>query len=271
MTSKSPSSSESVTKHIVRPFPAGVVRVAARTPALTHLSGGTAWVRTRRVERPLLVLLGGAPGVGKSSVAAEVGARLRIRPVLPTDSIREVMRTILPAQLAAILNVSSFEAHRELRAPLPEEHDPVVVGFRQQAEFVATGIRGLVNRSLREGSDLVVEGVHMLPGLFDDDLQEWRRRAVVCQAVLAVSDPMVHRAHFLTRLEHSASRMPQRYLDHFDEIRRVDRYIRQVAAASGIAVVEMDQLDTSVQTVVGMVVDEVVHAEGDPQLRPAVG
>ncbi len=245
--------------------------------ALEATAGGgmaaryAAWVRARRRQRPILVFLGGAPGTGKSSVAAEVGARLRVTPVIPTDAVREVMRTVLPQTLAGILNVSSFEAYRELKAPLPSDHDAVVVGFRQQAEVVATGIRGLVNRALREGSDLVVEGVHILPGLFDDDLAEWRRQAVVCQAVLAVPDPRVHEAHFLTRLEHSASRRPQRYLDHFDEIRRVDRFIRLAAAGSGIPVVEMNQLDASVDTVVMMVVDEVVGGEAGPEVRPAAG
>ncbi len=219
-----------------------------------------AWVDVRRKGAPILVLLGGATGVGKSSVAAEVGARLRINTVLPSDAIRDVMRQILPTSLAGILHVSSFEAHGALRAPVPDDHDPVLVAFRQQAEVVATGIRGLVNRALTEETDLVIEGVHVLPGLFDEDLAAWRKRAVLIQAVLGVADPGVHRAHFLTRLERSPGRVPQRYLDHFQEIRRIERYLRRTADTAGTPVIEVAQLDDAIQTVVGMVVDELIGA-----------
>lgn len=239
-----------------------VVKVARR--ALEDTAGPApaaryaAWVEVRRRGRPILVLLGGATGVGKSSVAAEVGARLRINTVLPSDAIRDVMRQILPASLAGILHVSSFEAHRALRAPVPDDHDPVLVAFRQQAEVVATGVRGLVNRALKEETDLVIEGVHVVPGLFDDDLRDWRKRAVVIHAVLSVGNPADHRAHFLTRLERSPGRVPQRYLDRFQEIRRIDRYLRRAAEVAGTPVIEVAQLDDSIQAVVGLVVDELI-------------
>ncbi len=220
-----------------------------------------AWIEVRRKGRPILVLLGGATGVGKSSVAAEVGARLRINTVLPSDAIRDVMRQILPAALAGILHVSSFEADEALRAPVPDDHDPVLVAFRQQAEVVATGIRGLVNRALREETDLVIEGVHVVPGLFDDDLVEWRKRAVVTQVMLGVADPADHRAHFLTRLERAPGRAPQRYLNRFQEIRRIERYLRRTAETAATPVIDVAQLDDAIQSVVGMVVDELIGAE----------
>ncbi len=240
--------------------------VALAAEALAERAGPTvaarygAWIDVRRRGRPILVLLGGATGVGKSSVAAEVGGRLRINTVLPSDAIRDVMRQIVPESLAAILHASSFEAHAALRAPVPDDHDEVIVAFRQQAEVVATGIRGLVNRAVTEGTDLVVEGVHVVPQLFDEDLPQWRDRAIVVQAMLGVSEPEVHQAHFLTRLERSVGRMPQRYLDSFEEIRRIERYLRRAAERAGTQIVEVAQLDDTVQTVVGMIVDEVIAA-----------
>ncbi|HKZ28255.1 MAG TPA: ATP cone domain-containing protein [Acidimicrobiia bacterium] len=216
------------------------------------------WVAARRLEKPILLLLGGVSGVGKSSVAAEVGARLRITTVVPTDAIREVMRHVVSDTLAPILHSSSFEAWKTLRAPVPEDHDPVIEGFRQQAEVVATGVRALVDRALREGNDLIVEGVHILPGLFDNDLAVWRQRAFVYQALLTVSDASTHRAHFLTRLERALHREPQRYLDHFDEIRRIERFVSMLAPSHSVPKIEVEQLDMAVQYVVSQVVDAVI-------------
>ena len=241
--------------------------IEVATACATHHAGRTMgeryakWVAARRVQRPIVVLLGGAPGSGKSTVAGGIGSRLRITAVMPTDAVREVMRQLVSKTLSPILHVSSFEAHRVMRAPVPEDHDAVVIGFQQQAEVVASGVRGLVNRAIVEGSDLIVEGVHVLPGVFADDLAEWRRHAVVCHAVLAVPDPEQHRAHFLTRLERSPSRRPHRYLDAFPEVRRIHRYVSMVAESHGVPQLVMDLPDETIQTVVQMVVDAVIEAE----------
>ncbi len=218
------------------------------------------WVAARRAGRPILILLGGTTGVGKSSVAAGAGGRLRITTVLPTDAVRQVMRHAVSASLAPILHTSSFDAWRTLRAPLAEEADPVVEGFRLQADAVGRGIEALVERSLHEASDLIVEGVHVVPGLFSGSLDEWQRRAVVIQTVLQVADATMHRAHFLTRLDRAPQREPQRYLDHFDEIRRIGRYIVRQAAAHEIPVIEVSRLDDVIQAVVDRVVDAQIAA-----------
>ncbi len=217
-----------------------------------------AWVTGRRRGRPIVLLLGGAPGVGKSTVAGEVGALLRISSVIPTDAVRQVMRNLLPVSLAPLVHVSSFEAHQALKTPLPGDHDPLIVGFQQQAEMVGAGARGLIERAIHEGSDLVVEGVHVVPGMFDDVLDEWRKNAVVCQVVLCVPDAESHRTHFLTRADRSQQRSPDRYLDSFAEVRRLERYVRKAATERGVPIVAMHQLDETIRQVSSMVVDAVI-------------
>lgn len=229
----------------------------------THLGSDLAqrygaWVRARRLGRPIIVLIGGAPGVGKSSVAGQVGARLRIAPVIPTDAVREVMRQLVPSSLSPLIHVSSFEAHAALNAPVASDHDAVIVGFQQQAEIVRAGVRGLIDRAIVERSDLVVEGVHMLPGLFDRELPHWQTEATVCQAILSVPDAESHRAHFLTRMEHSSARRANRYLDSFNEVRRIDRYIQEVAQRTGVPVFPMAQLDEAIQQVMSVIVGHVI-------------
>lgn len=217
------------------------------------------WVAARRQGLPIIVLLGGAPGVGKSSVAGAVGSRLRIPSVIPTDAVRQVMRQLLPETLAPMLHVSSFDAHKVLRTPVPADHDPVVVGFQQQAETVAAGLRGLIERAIMEGTDLVVEGVHMVPGLFAEERETWAKNAIICQGVLAVPDQDTHRSHFLARAEQARKRSAHRYLDAFDEVRSIDRYIRSAAELHGVPILFMEQLDDTIQRVVEMVVDAVIE------------
>lgn len=46
------------------------------------------WKRLRRCRDPLIILIGGASGVGTSSIAFEVANRLGIRNMISTDMIR---------------------------------------------------------------------------------------------------------------------------------------------------------------------------------------
>lgn len=229
----------------------------------SHLGVGSAdryvaWLEARRRGKPIIVLLGGAPGVGKSSVAGEVGARLRISTVIPTDAVRQVMRQLVAETLAPMLHVSSFEAHQALRSPVPPDHDPVIVGFQSQVDMVSTGVRGLIDRAIQEGTGLVVEGVHMVPGLYDDEAELWAKRAVICQTVLVVGEAEVHRAHFRARAEQATQRSADRYLDAFDEVRRIDRYVQSCARQHGVPIISMEQLDDAIQQVVEMIVDAVI-------------
>ena len=53
------------------------------------------WRSLRTSKKPLIILIGGASGVGTSSMAFELANRLRLKNLISTDMIREVMRKII--------------------------------------------------------------------------------------------------------------------------------------------------------------------------------
>src|SRR3712207_1236768 len=50
------------------------------------------WRILRESSEPIVVLIGGATGVGTSTLAADIARRLNIQSVVGTDSVREVLR-----------------------------------------------------------------------------------------------------------------------------------------------------------------------------------
>ena len=171
-------------------------------------------------DRPVIVLIGGATGVGKSTIAAQVAERLGIVRIISTDSIREVMRAFFSERLMPSIHYSSYEAGMAVRIPLGSGLDAGLLGFMEQVEMVDVGVRAIIDRAIKERTSLVVEGVHMVPGMLAPGAAEERMSdALLLPLVVAVSDAELHRSHFLVREQQtSGRRVLARYLRGFDEI-----------------------------------------------------
>jgi len=216
-----------------------------------------------KIDTPVIVLIGGTTGVGKSTIAAEVAHRLGITRFVSTDSIREVMRGIFTEELMPALHASAFEAWRSLRVPVPHGANPVIVGFREQAAVVTSGIKALIERSMKEGVSLVIEGVHLVPGYIG--ASEFPDARVV-QILIAVEDEDAHRSHFYIREVQTDGLRPfERYRTNFDNIRMLGHYIEEQAQEHGIRIIYSHQLDRTVADTLEHVVNEVLLAsEGAP-------
>lgn len=64
------------------------------------------WVHFSRSGKPIYILVGGATGSGKSTIATEVAHRLGIVRTQSTDMLREVMRMMVPEPLLPTLHIS---------------------------------------------------------------------------------------------------------------------------------------------------------------------
>jgi 2-phosphoglycerate kinase len=212
--------------------------------------------RLSHLDRPLVVLIGGTTGVGKSTIATEVAHRLGINRISSTDSIREVMRAIFTKDLMPAIYESAFSAWRGLRVPVPEGANPVVVGFREQSAVVNTGVKALIARASLEGISMVIEGVHLVPGYLDP--RKFSNVRVV-QLVIGVDDEQSHRSHFYIREAQTHGTRPQRrYEDEFESIRVLGRYIEDLAREHDIPVIYSHQLDRTIADALETVVSAAI-------------
>src|SRR5712671_6600997 len=175
----------------------------------------------QELDLPLIVLVGGATGTGKSTVATEIAYRLGITRVTSTDFIRQTMRAFFTPEAMPAIHHSSFEG------------EPLLPTFLEQSRNVLVGVRASLERALQEGWSMVLEGVHLVPGLLPAELEN----VLVSACVLQISDETAHAQHFFTR-ESGADRPMAKYLDHFEEIRRLQRYLVGRAEREGVPVIE---------------------------------
>jgi 2-phosphoglycerate kinase len=209
------------------------------------------WWRLGSLDRPLVVLLGGVTGVGKSTVATQLGNRLGITRVIATDQVRQVVRAFFSHEFMPAVHHSSFNVARALSKT--GDGRATVDGFLRQVADIAPGIDALVDRAVSEGGRIVIEGVHLLP---DVPSPRVREDAVTVQALLAVRDEESHRAHFYMRAL-QAPRPPERYLEAFDRIRTLQDYLIERAKAAGIPTVDEGGLEATLKRVMELVLDAV--------------
>lgn len=212
----------------------------------------------RNRERPIIVLFGGAPGVGKSALASEVGYRLGIPRIVSTDSVRQALRSLIGPELSPVLHASTYEAWRaELLPSERETAQPerlrVLRGFLAQVQQLNPALTAIIERNIFEATSIVMEGVQLVPGLAP---ARQFKGATVIPIVLFVNDEEDHLRHFATREgQTGARRAKQSYLDHFTEIRVIQEYVVQQAELKGVQVIEASDFDRAVDRCIDHVLD----------------
>jgi 2-phosphoglycerate kinase len=201
----------------------------------------------RELDLPIMVFIGGATGTGKSTVATELAYRFGITRVTSTDFVRQTMRAFFSSDFMPSIHQSSFEAGDAF----PDADDPLEFGFQQQARNVLVGVRASSERALHEGWSLVLEGVHLIPGMVEMPRPE---EAVSVYVVLSIEDEDEHIRHFHFRDEDS-ERPESRYLERFDDIRRLQQVIVARARRYDVPVIENEDADRAARTVADLVLD----------------
>jgi 2-phosphoglycerate kinase len=215
------------------------------------------WRRFQEPDRPVLLLLGGPTGAGKTSLALEVSRRLGIHAVLSTDAIRQIMRLVLSPELVPAIHASSYDAHQAVRTAPGE--DPVIEGFLAQASIVSVGVRAMLDRAVSENTSLILDGVSIVPGLID--LSKYRETAHVIFLVVATLDVAAFRARFEQRARESR-RAPHRYLEHMDAILKIQDHFLELAERHAIPIVDNDNADASVLSILKHVCETLRKVEG---------
>ncbi len=197
----------------------------------------------RELDLPLILLVGGATGTGKSTVATEVAYRLGITRVSSTDFVRQTMRAFLSRQFMPSIHRSSFE--------VPEDDGlrDVLGAFVEQTQNVLIGVRAVIERALQEGWSLVLEGVHLVPGMLPKV-----ENALVVHCVLAIEEEEMHAAHFWVRDASSDGLRPvDKYLNSLADIRLIQQFVVEQARRAGVPVVENGNIELAIATVMELV------------------
>ena len=195
------------------------------------------------MRKPYLILIGSASGIGKSTIAAELAKTLNIKHLVESDFIREVLRGIIGYEYAPALHLSSYDAYKCLRGKnkFKKEEELIAAGFEEHASFVIPALEKVISRAIDDYDDIIIEGVHLVPGLID--LDKFKDKADAHFFILA-TDEKTHRERFVERA--IQIKRGGKQLDYFKENRIIHDYLNKLAKENDVPIIETDSLEKSI-------------------------
>lgn len=211
------------------------------------------WRSLRSSKKPLIILIGGASGVGTSSMAFELANRLRLKNLISTDMIREVMRKIVSKELSPVIHKSSFDAYESIRTP-SIRIDSVIEGFISHVDVVNVGIEAIIERSAKEGISTIIEGVHIVPGFIRKDLMENNNIIIF---TLTVDDEESHKQRFYSRCRQPwVKRSLERYMENFGTIRKTQKFLVEQAKIHDSRIINNVDINETIDIMVNDILEE---------------
>ncbi len=186
------------------------------------------------MSKPRLLVITGSSGVGKSTLSARAAASLGFSKSASTDTIREALRTQFDTDELPALHRSSFES----------AGSGVVEDWHETVKVLSEGVAAVVRRASMKGSDLLLEGVHLIPGA--QILNDWRGAGgIACGVVLYVEEGGRHQ-RFIMRRERHNNRGLAHYLDNLDRIREIQNEMVSNGRDAGWLVMDASAQDDPV-------------------------
>ncbi|MBT8046810.1 MAG: AAA family ATPase [Xanthomonadales bacterium] len=225
------------------------------------------WSEFQRSGRPLLLLICGTVGTGKSTMATEIAHLLDIVRIQSTDMLREVMRLMMPSRLLPVLHTSSFNAWQALPILDTRERDKdqlVADGYRTQTDLIAVPCEAVLQRAIEESVPLILEGVHAHPDLMSRIPAE--TDAILAHVTLAVLKPKELKSRLRGRGSQVPQRRAKRYLNKFDSVWSLQSFLLSEADRCDVPIITNNDKEKAVVQVILQVVHELTrHFDGGPE------
>ncbi len=219
------------------------------------------WIEFVRSGKPLLLLIGGATGSGKSTIATEIAHNLNIVRTQSSDMLREVMRIMIPPKLLPALHTSSFNAWSTLpHVPKDTKSPPdrmLIDGFTRQSEFLTVSGEAVLNRALKERVSLILEGIHVQPSLLEKI--PVTSDASVVMIMLAVLKQGQLKKQIRGRGDKVPERRAKRYLKNFDQIWSIQSYLLGEADRCQVPIVVNDNKERALGEIMSIIVSKLAE------------
>ena len=209
--------------------------------------------RTSRDTPPVILILEGASSTGKSMIALEMIYNLGVTRILSTDTIRQILRSIKDEKEHPELFCHTYQAHIHKQVGR-ETIDPILRGFLAQLEHIDPFVKKGVQKFINEGTDALVEGVHIIPGALEG-------LSIGVIEILINPDAMTHEEMFVSKYRSGKLRTVSKdeaiRTKEFQAAKMIQEYMVEQAKAKKINIVPFKDYGSTVTSISEIVVKKV--------------
>lgn len=208
-----------------------------------------------REYKPIIILLAGVPGIGKSTLASDLSDRLEITNIIGTDMIREILRKTISSKLIPEIHSSSYDAYKYLKQNLNPILRRSIVGYEEQSRHIVVGVEAAIQSALYSRENTIIEGVHLAPNILKPEILNEDH---VVMILLCLEDEAEHIKRIKSRGTQIEKRSSDRYIEAFPEIRNIQTYLVEEASKAGVPIIETSNSSKAITKMMDIIWDKIL-------------
>ncbi|MFA5141853.1 MAG: AAA family ATPase [Candidatus Woesearchaeota archaeon] len=174
-----------------------------------------------------VILIGGVPGSGKTTIALELGRLLGIEQIVQTDTIKEMF------QLQESPEYTYIATHKAWSLIGDKTKENIIKGYDLHARSFEKTLLGLIELTQKKGKNIIIEGVQINPELVSKILAP-----NVC-FYLYVEQDSEHKKRFNLK-NINRNKINTGWYENFDAIKAIDLYLRMGFKANACLINNID-------------------------------
>jgi mevalonate-3-phosphate-5-kinase len=201
---------------------------------------------------PIIPIIAGIPGAGKTTLAKELSTAFNIGLVIGGDVLRSSLQSLLPKD-NKFLHSSVYNTWKFFGEYSSEN---LILGYKKQAEIMNSSIQRMIaDRGLRDGESMIVEYLHFLPSQFDADLLE---HPSIIPIILQITDKALYKERIKLRTRYSHLRNSgERLISEVDKYLEIQKHLCAEASSFKLQVIEINDFVEGYDEILDIVLNRI--------------
>jgi len=223
-------------------------------------------VQSGQQKLPIVIIIAGIPGVGKTTIAKELSTALNIGVVLGGDALRSSLRTILPRKGNEVFFTSVYNTWKFYGERTKEN---IIKGYQTQSQIMNKAVqRVITDRGLRDGESMIVEYLHFHPSQFDKNLLA---HPSIIPITLVINDLEKYHERIINRVFYSHLRSAgDRLLAQQEQYLVIQDFIRKEAEKFALPIVNVDNLEKAFDMILTFIFQRISELNKRKNIDPNI-
>ncbi|MHA1220859.1 MAG: hypothetical protein ACTSQB_03930, partial [Candidatus Heimdallarchaeota archaeon] len=198
---------------------------------------------------PLIFVIAGIPGTGKSAIAKELSTALSISNVIGGDALRSSLRAFVPQKENEVFFASAYNSWKFFGDDTKEN---LLHGYQKQSAIMNQAVQRMIaDRGLRDGESLLVEYLHFLPSQYNSEVLQ---HPSFIPIVLRITDLTIYKERIQARARYSHLRSSSdRLFAQIEKYLILQDYLCSEAKTHNIPIINIDDIEQGFEKILDYV------------------